>query len=101
VVLLVAAVALELLACVGVLTMPNLNDRLHFLAPASTAGPTLVAAAVVAKEALDHQGIEAILVAVFLIVFGPVVSHATARAARLRSSRDWRERAGRETVHRP
>jgi monovalent cation/proton antiporter MnhG/PhaG subunit len=100
-ILLVLAVLVELLACVGVLLMPNLNDRLHFVTPASSVGPVLVAGAIVAKESFDHQGIAAVLVAVFLAVFGPVVSHATGRVARIRAAGDWRERASRETVHRP
>jgi multisubunit Na+/H+ antiporter MnhG subunit len=63
-------------------------------------GPALVAGALVAKESLDHQGIVGILVALFLIVFGPVISHATARAARVRDHGDWRARPN-EKVHRP
>jgi multicomponent Na+:H+ antiporter subunit G len=77
-------------SAMGLLVMPNLLDRLHYLGPASTVAPALVAAAVVAVEAFDHQGIEAVLLALFLAVFGPVLTHATARAARIRERGDWR-----------
>jgi multicomponent Na+:H+ antiporter subunit G len=97
--LLVLAVLVQLGCCVGLLVMPNLPDRLHFLTPASSLAPALVAGAVVAKESLDHQGIVAILVALFLMVFTPVISHATARAARVARSGDWRGTPG-EIVHR-
>lgn len=96
-VVLVGAVVVELLAC---LVMPNLNDRLHYTTPASAVGPALAAVAVLARESLDHQGIVTVIVVAFLALFGPVVSHATARAARIRSAGTWRERPG-ETVHRP
>ena len=63
-------------------------------------GPAFVAVAIVIEEALDHQGILALMVAGFLLVFGPVLTHATARAARIRSHGDWRARPS-DKVHRP
>jgi multisubunit Na+/H+ antiporter MnhG subunit len=80
---------LILASVVGVVTMPHLYDRLHYLGPASGLGPLLVAGAVVARESLNHQGIEALLVAGVLLVFGPVLTHAMARAARIREHGDW------------
>jgi multicomponent Na+:H+ antiporter subunit G len=80
--------------------MPHLFDRLHFVTPLTSVAPWLVAGAVWTREAMDHQGIVALFVAVFLLVFGPVLTHATARAARMhRSDGEWREQPG-ETVHR-
>ena len=73
---------------------PHLYDRLHYLGPASGLGPLLVAGAVVARESLNHQGIEALLVAGVLLVFGPVLTHAMARAARIREHGDWTIRPG-------
>ncbi len=99
-VLLGSAGLIQFLCVLGVWRMPHLHDRLHFLTPATSVAPWLVAGAVWTREALDHQGIVALLVAVFLLLFGPVLTHATARAARMREHGDWRIRAG-ETVHRP
>ena len=89
-VLLGLAIAVLLVSALGLLLMPHVYDRVHFLGPASTIAPVLVAAAVVAVEAFDHQGIMTVLLALFLAVFGPVLSHATARAARIREHGDWR-----------
>ena len=99
-VLLGAVVLINALCVIGLLLMPNLMDRLHYLAPATSVAAPLMAGAVVVREALDHQGIVAILVAVLLLVLGPVVTHATARAARVRSLGDWHQRPD-EKVHRP
>ncbi|HEY7282372.1 MAG TPA: monovalent cation/H(+) antiporter subunit G [Actinomycetota bacterium] len=91
-VLLGLALVTTVVSALGLLLMPNLFDRLHYLGPATTVAPVLVAAAVVAAEAFDHQGIEAVLLAVFLVLFQPVLTHATARAARIRDRGDWRIR---------
>ena len=88
-ILLPLGVLLILGSVVGVMAMPNLYDRLHYLGPASGMGPLLVAGAVVARESLNHQGIEALLVAGVLLLFGPVLTHAMARAARIRDLGDW------------
>ena len=89
-VLLGLAVVTELLSVLGLILMPNPMARMHYLTPATALGPVLVAGALVTKEALDHQGIVAVLVAVFFAVFGAVLTHATARAARIRQHGDWR-----------
>ena len=79
--------------------MPHVYDRLHFLTPATSVAPWLVAVAIWTREEMNHSGVMALLVAVLLLVFQPVLSHATARAARLRRHGDWREQRE-ETVHR-
>ena len=89
-VLLAVAVVVLLVSALGLLLMPHVFDRVHFLGPATTIAPVLVAAAVVTVEAFDHQGILTVLLALFLAMFGPVLSHATARAARIREHGDWR-----------
>jgi multisubunit Na+/H+ antiporter MnhG subunit len=70
--------------------MPHVFDRIHFLAPATSVAPLLVAGAVVARESLNHRGIMAVLVAGFLLVFSPILAHATIRAARVRRHGDWK-----------
>ena len=90
---------MQLLSCLGVILMPNLMDRLHFLTAATSLGPAFIAGAIVTREALNHQGIFAVLIAVFLLCFGPVLTHATARAVRIRRHGDWRGQPD-EKVHR-
>jgi multicomponent Na+:H+ antiporter subunit G len=90
--LLVIGVAIELLCCLGVLVMEDGIDRIHYLGPASTLGPMALAGAIILHEALSSAGIMAILIAVVLVGGGPVLAHATARAARLRGHDSWRPR---------
>ena len=89
-VLLGLGVASVLLSCIGVLVMRDALDRLHFTAPAATVGPVLLATAVLVEEPLSSAGVKAVLVAILIVVTTPVLSHATARAARIREHGRWR-----------
>lgn len=89
-VLLALGVASVLLSCLGVLVMRDALDRLHFTAPAATIAPVLLAVAVLVEEPLSSAGVKAVLVALLIIVTTPVLSHATARAARIREHGRWR-----------
>jgi multisubunit Na+/H+ antiporter MnhG subunit len=84
--LLVGGVVVQVLACVGVLVARTTLDRLHLVAPASVAGATLVCAAIVVNESLSQGGIHAIVTGAILLATGPVLTHVTARAARIRAT---------------
>jgi multicomponent Na+:H+ antiporter subunit G len=88
-VLLVLGVAAIVLSALGVLAMRDALDRLHFTAPAATFSPVCFAAAVLVEEPLSSAGVKAVLVALVLVVTTPVLSHATARAARIRAEGRW------------
>lgn len=88
--LLALAVLVAVGSTVGLVAARDDLDRLHYLAPASVVSPVLVAVAVVAREALDGRAIKALLVAAFFLVLNPILSQATARAARVREHGDWR-----------
>ena len=89
-ILLALGVAAALLSCAGVLLMRDALDRLHFTAPASTITPVLFAAAVLVEEPLSSAAVKAIVVALVVIVTTPVLTHATARAARVREHGRWK-----------
>lgn len=89
-VFLVTGVVVELVCCLGILRVKDSFDRLHFLGPASTVGPVAVAAYFLVRYGFHPAGIKAALLAVTLLVFGPVLTHATARAARIRAFEGWR-----------
>jgi multicomponent Na+:H+ antiporter subunit G len=89
VVLLAVGVGVTLLSCLGVLVMRDPYDRLHYTAPAAVIAPLAIAAAVVVEERLSAAGVKAVLVALVLIGSNPVLSHATARAARIRQFGEW------------
>lgn len=88
-VLLWAGVALELVACLGLIVMRSVYDRLHFSAPA-TLGVVLIAVAVVVEKSFSLIGNKALLIAVFALIGSPLVTHALGRAARLWERGDWR-----------
>lgn len=75
------AVLVELLCAVGIVVMRSPFDRLHYLAPATTLGPFALAIAVLVAECEGQAKIKAVLVAVVLLTTGPILTHATARAA--------------------
>lgn len=83
-VLLTLGVGSELLCCLGVAIMQNVFDRLHYVSGASTVGPILIVVAVIVDHRLDATGLKALLVLGFVLVSGPVITHAVARAARLK-----------------
>jgi monovalent cation/proton antiporter MnhG/PhaG subunit len=88
-VLLGVGVASVLISCLGVLVMREALDRLHYTAPASTVAPVLIAVAVLVEEPLSSAGIKAVMVAVLIVVTTPALTHATARAARIREHGRW------------
>lgn len=89
-VLLALAVLLVLASSLGVLLMRDVYQKLHFLTPMATLAPVLVALAVLAQEGYSENTVQTWLTLFFLVVAGPVVSHATIRAARIRDTGDWR-----------
>lgn len=84
-VLLVLAVVGEAMCVLGLLAGRSAIDKLHYAGAASTVPPCLVAAALVVKERGSQPAINAIVVAVLVLVLGSVVNHMTARVARRRS----------------
>lgn len=91
-VLLTLGVAIELMCCLGLVVAKDVYDRLHFVGPATTLGPALIAAAVILREALSTAGIKAVLIVAVLLVTSPVLTHAVARVARIRAHGAWQAR---------
>jgi multisubunit Na+/H+ antiporter MnhG subunit len=84
-VLLAAAALLTLVCAVGVLVMPDPFQKLHYLAPPAAFASFLVAAAVFVRGNATG-GIKAVLAALVLLAINAAVTHATARAARIRDA---------------
>jgi monovalent cation/proton antiporter MnhG/PhaG subunit len=82
--LLAAGVAAELLCCIGVAVMRTTYDRLHYTAAGTTVGPLCILAAVLVREGFGQVGLDTIAAVALLFLAGPLVIHATARAARER-----------------
>ena len=93
--LLALGVGLQALACLGLVLMRDTYDRLHFLGAAGF-GLLAIAAAIFVEEPFSTIGEKSVLVALFLLLAGPVLVHVTARTARSRRLGDWRIQPGEE-----
>ncbi len=89
-VLLVAGVALEVIAVLGVSVMRDVLDRLHYVGLAGF-GALLVAVSILCTESFSLIGDKALVTGALLVVTGPVLVHATARSLRTRALGDWRD----------
>lgn len=88
-VLLVASLAVTLFSCVGLTFVRGYFNRLHYLAPVTTVSTTLLLAAVVVKYGWGQPTIKMLLVWCVLLLINSVLTHATARAARVRELGHW------------
>jgi multicomponent Na+:H+ antiporter subunit G len=70
-----------LLSCVAVLRLPGVPAQLHGLAPAGTLGTPLVCLGVALDFGIGRSAGKALIVALVLLVTGPVAATVTARAA--------------------
>ena len=62
--------------------MRDTFDRLHYSSAATTVGPFFVLAALLVREGFGSLGLDSIAAVGLLFLAGPIVVHATARAAR-------------------
>ena len=92
--LLIAACASAALTALGVLLSRDVYERLHYLAPAATIGVVCVAGAIVLRDGLDQAAVKALLTAAVLFIVNPILTHATARAARVRQLGRWEREGG-------
>jgi multicomponent Na+:H+ antiporter subunit G len=89
-VLLAAAVLVVLISSVGILAMPDVYQKIHYVTPASMVAPVLVGLAVLVQSGWSVNSSLTWLAVLFLVVASPFLSHATMRAARIRETGDWR-----------
>jgi multisubunit Na+/H+ antiporter MnhG subunit len=92
--LLALAVLVVAASALGVLTMPDAYQKLHYVTPAAVVAPLLVALAIFVQEGLDQNTGETCVALFFMMVAGPFLSHATIRAIRVREHGDWRLNPG-------
>ena len=87
-VLLALAVLIALASAVGVLVMPDPYRKLHYLTPMTIVAPVFVGLAVLLRSGWSTNSAQTWLALLFVVIATPFVSHATVRAARIRSDRD-------------
>lgn len=83
--LLSLAVLMQLSSVIGILAARDVYDRLHFTGPASIFTPLAIGTAVAIDFGpLSQAGIKAAMTAALVMLLGPALVHATARAAHIR-----------------
>jgi multisubunit Na+/H+ antiporter MnhG subunit len=88
-ILLGTAVLLAILCSLGLLVMRNPYQRLQFSAPVVGVSIMLIVAAVWVEDAEWQSRIKATLIALILFFTNAILSHATARAIRIREVGHW------------
>lgn len=88
-ILLILGMASFLLTSVGMLLGRDVYERIQYTYPTATVGLIAVVAAIVIHKSLSQAGIKAIIVSLIVFWTNPALSHATARAARIRESGNW------------
>lgn len=89
IVLLAIGVASAGVSALGVLLARNFYERLHYTAPVATVGVVAVTAALLFQEPFSAATIKVLLICALIVVMNPVLTHATARAARIRRTGEW------------
>ncbi len=91
-VLLAVCVISAWICCLGMVIIEDFFERLHYMASVSTVSIFALLAAVVIEEGWGQATIKTILVALVIFVMNAVLTHATARAARVRRLGHWTPR---------
>ncbi|HZD04202.1 MAG TPA: monovalent cation/H(+) antiporter subunit G [Longimicrobiales bacterium] len=87
--LIAAGIFALLLGSVGTWRMKGVYDRLHYAGLVNSVAAPLLALGVLAADGLSAASLRMVLLAALLFVSGPVLTHATARAALVREGK-WR-----------
>ncbi len=82
-------VVLTFISCWALVLFKDAFERLHYLSAITTISTFALLVAVVIKEGAGQATIKTILVFVLLLLVNAVLSHATARAARVRQYGNW------------
>jgi multicomponent Na+:H+ antiporter subunit G len=87
--LLSMGVASSMFSAIGILAVRNFYERLHYTGPISTTGVAAIGAAVLVREGISTPSIKVVLIVLVILAMNPVLTHATARAARVRRLGQW------------
>lgn len=93
-VLLAALVVSCWLGCVGMLRMKEPTQALHYLSLAGDLGGVLLPCAFLCVAGWSIATLKAAMIGILLLAANSVVSHATARAIRVRKIGHWEPRQG-------
>ena len=92
-----AAVLIAFLSSWLMLRMKDEYQMMHFMSPPASVSAILIAAAILLQQGFKPEAFKALFIVVILLLMNAVVTHATARAFRIRAQREeWRPAAGEE-----
>ena len=81
VILVCAGVFFLLMGAIGLLRFPDFYTRMHAAGKSDTLGSLLVLTGLAFYEGFDITAVKILLIALFIFVTSPTVTHAMARAA--------------------
>ena len=82
-------VTTTMISCWALVLFRNAFQRMHYLSVVTTVSTFSLLIAVVIKEGWGQATIKTVLAFIVLLLINAVVTHATARAARIRQYGDW------------
>ena len=97
-ILLIAGMASFLLTSVGMLLARDVYQRIQYTYPTATAGLVAVVAAILIHKSISQAGVKTLVTGLIVFWTNPVISHATARAARVRKFGNWLP-SDKENIH--
>ena len=100
-VLVLGGAALALLSAWLMLRMKDEYQMMHFMSPPASVSVALITAAIFLQQGFKPESFKALFLVVVLLLMNTVVTHATARAFRIRATHGWRARPGEEFPERP
>lgn len=80
---------ITLLCCLALLLIKDVIGRMHYLAPVTSVSVGALLAGVVIQEGWSSATLKTVLVLFVLCLVNAVLTHATARAARIRQYGHW------------
>lgn len=96
-VLIYAAVAIALLSAWLMLRMKDEYQMMHFMSPPASLSVILITIAIFLQQGRKPESFKALFIVLVLLMMNTAVTHATARAFRIRKTReDWRPGEGQE-----
>ncbi len=88
-VLLTFCVATSAICCIALVIVKDVFNRMHYLAPITSVAALALLVAVVVQEGWGQATLKTILIVFILFLVNAVLTHATARAARIRQFGHW------------
>lgn len=88
-VLLSIGVLVAMICCLAMAIMPDFYERLHFMSSVSTITAVCVLVAVVIQEGWGQATLKTIVIVLVLLIMNATLTHATARADRVRKLGHW------------